>query len=102
MLALTLKPLDVRLGSLLEDLLPKGVSPDHLDWSEEETKKGKRIKVKGFLKDYKVKLFRVAFNFGISFTCSTSSSRGLYFSSSRGPVRVPRTRDYSKHYLRSL
>lgn len=33
---------------------------DSLDWSEEELEKGKKIKVKGFPKDYKVKLFRVA------------------------------------------
>jgi len=33
-----------------------------LDWSERELKQGKRIKVKGFPKDYKVKLFRVAVN----------------------------------------
>jgi hypothetical protein len=32
---------------------------DALDWSDEELKQGKRIKVKGFPKDYKVKLFRV-------------------------------------------
>jgi hypothetical protein len=30
-----------------------------LDWSERELKQGKLIKVKGFPKDYKVKLFRV-------------------------------------------
>ena len=35
---------------------------DTLDWSERELKQGKRIKVKGFPKDYKVKLFRVAVN----------------------------------------
>ncbi len=33
---------------------------DALDWSEEELKQGKLIKVKEFPKDYKVKLFRVA------------------------------------------
>ena len=33
---------------------------DELDWSDEELKRGKLIKVKGFPKDYKVKLFRVA------------------------------------------
>jgi hypothetical protein len=32
---------------------------DTLDWSERELKRGKLIKVKGFLKDYKVKLFWV-------------------------------------------
>jgi hypothetical protein len=32
---------------------------DALDWSDEELKQGKRIKVKGFPKDYKVKLFGV-------------------------------------------
>lgn len=32
---------------------------DSLNWSEEELEKGKRIKIKGFPKDYKVKLFRV-------------------------------------------
>jgi len=32
---------------------------DTLDWSERELKQGKLIKVKGFPKDYKVKLFRV-------------------------------------------
>jgi hypothetical protein len=32
---------------------------DGLEWSEEELKKGKLIKIKGFPKDYKVKLFRV-------------------------------------------
>ena len=32
---------------------------DELDWSEEELEKGKLIKIKGFPKDYKVKLFRV-------------------------------------------
>jgi len=32
---------------------------DELHWNEEELEKGKRIKVKGFPKDYKVKLFRV-------------------------------------------
>ncbi len=32
---------------------------DTLDWSEQELKQGKRIKIKGFPKDYKVKLFRV-------------------------------------------
>jgi hypothetical protein len=33
---------------------------DALDWSEEELEKGKLVKIKGFPKDYKVKLFRVA------------------------------------------
>jgi len=33
---------------------------DELDWSDGELKQGKRIKIKGFPKDYKVKLFRVA------------------------------------------
>ncbi len=33
---------------------------DALDWSDEELKQGKRIKIKGFPKEYKVKLFRVA------------------------------------------
>jgi hypothetical protein len=33
---------------------------DALNWSERELKQGKRIKIKGFPKDYKVKLFRVA------------------------------------------
>jgi hypothetical protein len=33
---------------------------DELDWNEEELQKGKLIKIKGFPKDYKVKLFRVA------------------------------------------
>ncbi len=33
---------------------------DSLDWSGQELKKGKRIKIKGFPKDHKVKLFRVA------------------------------------------
>ena len=32
---------------------------DTLSWSEQELKQGKRIKIKGFPKDYKVKLFRV-------------------------------------------
>jgi hypothetical protein len=32
---------------------------DALDWSEEELKQGKLLKIKGFPKDYKVKLFRV-------------------------------------------
>ena len=32
---------------------------DELEWSEEELKKGKPTKIKGFPKDYKVKLFRV-------------------------------------------
>jgi hypothetical protein len=32
---------------------------DALDWSDGELEQGKRIKVKGFPKDYKVKLFRV-------------------------------------------
>jgi hypothetical protein len=32
---------------------------DELDWSEEELEKGKLIKIKGFPKNYKVKLFRV-------------------------------------------
>jgi Transposase DDE domain len=32
---------------------------DELEWSEEELEKGKFIKIKGFPKDYKVKLFRV-------------------------------------------
>jgi hypothetical protein len=35
---------------------------DTLDWSEQELKQGKQIKIKGFPKDYKVKLFRVAVN----------------------------------------
>lgn len=30
---------------------------DELDWSEEELEKGKLIKIKGFPKNYKVKLF---------------------------------------------
>lgn len=30
-----------------------------MSWSEQELKQGKRIKIKGFAKDYKVKLFRV-------------------------------------------
>ena len=33
---------------------------DALDWSDGELKQGKLIKIKGFPKDYKVKLFRVA------------------------------------------
>ncbi len=33
---------------------------DTLGWSEQELKQGKQIKIKGFPKDYKVKLFRVA------------------------------------------
>jgi len=33
---------------------------DELGWSEEELKKGKLVKIKGFPKNYKVKLFRVA------------------------------------------
>ena len=33
---------------------------DTLDWSEQELEAGKQIKIKGFPKDYKVKLFRVA------------------------------------------
>ncbi len=33
---------------------------DTLDWSERELKRGKLTKIKGFPKDYKVKLFRVA------------------------------------------
>ncbi len=33
---------------------------DALDWSERELKQGKLVKIKGFPKDYKVKLFRVA------------------------------------------
>ena len=33
---------------------------DMLGWSERELKRGKQIKIKGFPKDYKVKLFRVA------------------------------------------
>jgi len=33
---------------------------DELDWSDEELEKGKLVKIKGFPKDYKVKLFRVA------------------------------------------
>jgi hypothetical protein len=33
---------------------------DALEWSDEELKQGKLIKIKGFPKDYKVKLFRVA------------------------------------------
>lgn len=32
---------------------------DELNWSEQELKQGKLIKIKGFPKDYKVKLFRV-------------------------------------------
>ena len=32
---------------------------DGLDWSEEELEKGKTIKIKGFPRDHKVKLFRV-------------------------------------------
>ncbi len=32
---------------------------DTLDWSEQELKQGKQIKIKGFPKNYKVKLFRV-------------------------------------------
>jgi Transposase DDE domain len=32
---------------------------EELDWSERELRQGKRIKIKGFPKDYKVKLFRV-------------------------------------------
>ena len=32
---------------------------DTLDWSEQELKRGKLTKIKGFPKDYKVKLFRV-------------------------------------------
>jgi hypothetical protein len=32
---------------------------DELDWSEEELQKGKLIKIKGFPKEHKVKLFRV-------------------------------------------
>jgi len=32
---------------------------DELDWSEEELKRGKLIKIKGFPKEHKVKLFRV-------------------------------------------
>jgi hypothetical protein len=32
---------------------------DELNWSEEELEKGKPIKIKGFPRDYKVKLFRV-------------------------------------------
>src|SRR5215210_5379631 len=32
---------------------------DALDWSEQELKQGKLVKIKGFPKDYKVKLFRV-------------------------------------------
>ncbi len=32
---------------------------DSLDWSEQELEKGKLIKIKGFPKDHKVKLFRV-------------------------------------------
>ena len=32
---------------------------DTLDWSDEELKRGRLIKIKGFPKDYKVKLFRV-------------------------------------------
>jgi hypothetical protein len=32
---------------------------EELDWSDEELEKGKLIKIKGFPKDYKVKLFRV-------------------------------------------
>ncbi len=32
---------------------------DELNWSEQELERGKRVKVKGFPKDYKVKLFRV-------------------------------------------
>jgi hypothetical protein len=37
--------------------LPRRV--EELDWSERELRQGKRIKIKGFPKDYKVKLFRV-------------------------------------------
>jgi hypothetical protein len=33
---------------------------DKLDWSEQELKQGKLVKIKGFPKNYKVKLFRVA------------------------------------------
>src|SRR5438270_1531286 len=33
---------------------------DALDWSEEELERGKLVKIKGFPKNYKVKLFRVA------------------------------------------
>ncbi len=33
---------------------------DTLEWSDQELKQGKLIKIKGFPKDYKVKLFRVA------------------------------------------
>ena len=33
---------------------------DALDWSDRELKQGKLIKIKGFPKDHKVKLFRVA------------------------------------------
>jgi hypothetical protein len=33
---------------------------DESDWSEEELRQGKLVKIKGFPKDYKVKLFRVA------------------------------------------
>lgn len=33
---------------------------DSLDWSEKELEAGKKIKIKGFPKDHKVKLFRVA------------------------------------------
>jgi hypothetical protein len=33
---------------------------DELDWSEKELQKGKLVKIKGFPKNYKVKLFRVA------------------------------------------
>ena len=33
---------------------------DALDWSQRELKQGKLVKIKGFPKDYKVKLFRVA------------------------------------------
>ncbi len=33
---------------------------DTLEWSEQELEEGKSIKIKGFPKDYKVKLFRVA------------------------------------------
>ena len=36
---------------------------DTLDWSEQELKHGKQIKIKGFPKDYKVKLFRVVVSF---------------------------------------
>jgi hypothetical protein len=33
---------------------------DELDWSEEELERGKLVKIKGFPRNYKVKLFRVA------------------------------------------